>query len=193
MRSEAHPASQASNLDCFFEISSLLRISPTYQNYTFRGLIRNSGHDFSVENPSLHPHPHASPARMSQNTRAIPRQATSYMTTRGGTPPAADDPLLAFAPVPHKQPRRNSITAERQRAFISHLAATGIVTQAAKHIGASMEALYKLRKRPGAEEFDAAQKDNWGCCRGSRCGAAGGLRRFFGLSLRYLRPIGAGD
>lgn len=36
------------------------------------------------------------------------------------------------------------------------LAATGIVTQAARHIGASLEALYKLRHRPGAEGFSAA-------------------------------------
>lgn len=90
------------------------------------------------------------------NSRKTPRQATSYMTTRDGALPSSDDPLLDFAPVPHVAPRRNSITAERQRAFIAHLAATGIVTQAAKHIGASLEALYKLRKRPGAEEFDAA-------------------------------------
>jgi len=89
-------------------------------------------------------------------TRQTPRQATSYMTTRDGILPSPDDPLLSFAPVPHVAPRRNSITPDRQRAFIAHLAATGIVTQAAKHIGASMEALYKLRKRPGAEEFDAA-------------------------------------
>jgi hypothetical protein len=78
------------------------------------------------------------------------------MTTRDGALPSPDDPLLSFAPVPHARPRRNSITAERQRAFIAHLAATGIVKQAALHIGASLEALYKLRKRPGAEEFDAA-------------------------------------
>ncbi len=69
---------------------------------------------------------------------------------------AADDPLLDFAPVPHVRPRRNSITPDRQRKFIAHLAATGIVTQAAKHIGASMEALYKLRQKAGAEEFCAA-------------------------------------
>ena len=88
-------------------------------------------------------------------TRALPRQGTSYMAYRGEEPDA-DDPLLGFAPVPHKQLRRNSIGPERQRKFIAHLAATGIVTEAARHIGASMEALYKLRKRPGAEEFDAA-------------------------------------
>lgn len=86
----------------------------------------------------------------------MPLPRTSYMTTRTGELPADDDPLLAFDPVPHKAPRRNSIGPERQRAFVAHLAATGIVTQAAKHIGASMEALYKLRHRPGAEAFAAA-------------------------------------
>jgi len=91
-----------------------------------------------------------------QTTRKTPRQATSYMTVRNGEPPALDDPLLDFAPVPHVAPRRNSITAKRQRDFISHLAATGIVSEAARHIGASMEALYKLRQRPGAQEFCAA-------------------------------------
>lgn len=80
---------------------------------------------------------------------------TSYMAAPPGEV-AADDPLLGFAPVPHVAPRRNSITAERQRAFIEHLAATGIVRQAAKHIGASLEALYKLRARPGAEQFSRA-------------------------------------
>ncbi len=90
------------------------------------------------------------------STRKIARQATSYMTTRDGQAPAPDDPLLGFDPVPHTAPRRNSITADRQRAFISHLAATGIVTSAARQIGASMEALYKLRQRPGAEGFSAA-------------------------------------
>ena len=86
----------------------------------------------------------------------MPLPRTSYMTTRTGELPADDDPLLAFEPVPHKQLRRNSIGPERQRAFVAHLAATGIVTQAAKHIGASLEALYKLRHRPGAEDFAAA-------------------------------------
>jgi len=71
-------------------------------------------------------------------------------------PPEPDDPLLAFAPYVHKAPRRNSITPERQRAFIAALAASGIVTQAARSIGASLEALYKLRALPGAEGFAAA-------------------------------------
>ena len=91
----------------------------------------------------------------SGNTPANPRQRTSYMT-RPGDPPSDDDPLLQFEPVPHKAPRRNSITAARQRAFISALATTGIVNQAARTIGASLEALYKLRHKPGGEAFSAA-------------------------------------
>ncbi|MEO5707480.1 MAG: hypothetical protein ABIT10_11635 [Alteraurantiacibacter sp.] len=91
-----------------------------------------------------------------QTTRATPRQATSYMTVRDGPLPSPDDPLLQFAPVPHVAPRRNSITPNRQREFIANLAATGIVSEAARAIGASMEALYKLRHKAGAEEFSAA-------------------------------------
>src|ERR1700712_3287760 len=71
-------------------------------------------------------------------------------------PPDADDPLLSFAPYVHEAPRRNSLTPERQQAFIAALAASGIVTQAAREIGASLEALYKLRNRKGAEGFAAA-------------------------------------
>ena len=88
-------------------------------------------------------------------TRAIARQGTSYMAYRH-EPLDPDDPLLGFRPVAHKRPRRNSITPARQRAFIASLAECGIVTQAARSIGASMEALYKLRHWPGAEEFRAA-------------------------------------
>jgi hypothetical protein len=91
-----------------------------------------------------------------QTTRKIARQATSYMTVRSGPPISPDDPLLQFAPVPHARPRRNSITPNRQREFIAHLAATGIVSEAARHIGVSMEALYKLRQKAGAEGFSAA-------------------------------------
>ncbi|WP_394727372.1 hypothetical protein [Altererythrobacter sp. GH1-8] len=89
------------------------------------------------------------------NTRAIPRQATSAVAFVDAEP-SEDDPLLDFVPVPHKAPRRNSITPDLQRRFIAHLAATGIVTAAARHIGKSMEAIYKLRQRPGAEGFRAA-------------------------------------
>ena len=100
-----------------------------------------------------HPHP-TSPSR-GMSTRKIARQATSAVAYTGPTPDA-DDPLLSFAPYLHPHPRSNSITPERQRRFIATLAATGIVTQAARSIGKSMEALYKLRARPGAEGFAAA-------------------------------------
>ena len=83
---------------------------------------------------------------------------TSYMSVPGD-PPGADDPLLAFPPAPHSKPRRNTITAAKQRRFIAALAASGIVTQAAKEIGASTSALYKLRHLPGAEAFSAAWDD----------------------------------
>ena len=88
-------------------------------------------------------------------TRAIPRQATSAVAYTA-PPPEDDDPLLAFAPYLHAAPRSNSVTPERQRRFIATLAATGIVQQAARSIGKSMEALYRLRARPGAEGFAAA-------------------------------------
>ena len=88
-------------------------------------------------------------------TRATRRQATSAVAFRG-EPLDPDDPLLSFKPVPHKAPRRNSITPARQRAFIAHHAATGIVAQAARHIGASLQALYNLRHKAGGEEFSAA-------------------------------------
>lgn len=87
---------------------------------------------------------------------SLPRTRTSYMAHRDGEEPDADDPLLGFKPAPHVAPRRNSIGPERQRAFIAHLAACGIVNQAARHIGASTEALYNLRHKAGAEEFSAA-------------------------------------
>lgn len=87
--------------------------------------------------------------------RKTRRQATSAVAYTAPEP-APGDPLLDFEPVPHVAPRRNSITPDLQRAFIAHLAATGIVTEAARHIGKSMEAIYKLRARPGAESFRAA-------------------------------------
>ena len=90
-----------------------------------------------------------------KNTRKIPRQATSAVAFVADEP-EVDDPLLAFTPYLHAAPRSNSITPERQRAFIAQLAATGIVKSAARHIGKSLEALYKLRHRPGAEGFAAA-------------------------------------
>ncbi len=73
-----------------------------------------------------------------------------------GEEPGEDDPLLAFEPYRHKAPRSNSITPARQVRFVMALAATGIVTQAAREVGVSLEALYRLRAMPGAEGFAAA-------------------------------------
>ena len=89
------------------------------------------------------------------STSVNPSHRTSA-TAFSAEPPDADDPLLSFAPYLHPHPRRNSITPARQRAFIAALAATGIVTQAARQIGVSLEALYKVRRLAGAEGFAAA-------------------------------------
>lgn len=88
-------------------------------------------------------------------TRAIPRQATSRVAFTHDPLPE-DHPLLDFEPYLHAQPRSNSITPDLQRAFVAHLAATGLVTSAARHIGRSMEALYKLKQKPGAKGFARA-------------------------------------
>lgn len=104
------------------------------------------------------------------NTRATPRQATSAVAYVGELP-EQNDPLLDFAPFLHPQPRANSITPPLQRHFVRVLAATGIVQQAARSIGKSMEALYKLRARPGAEGFAAAWDEalKWGLMRLEDC------------------------
>ena len=88
-------------------------------------------------------------------TSPRPGRRTSR-TAFADLPPQPDDPLLGFAPYLHAAPRRNSITPDRQQAFIAALAASGIVTQAARQIGASLEALYRLRNQPGAEQFALA-------------------------------------
>jgi len=87
-----------------------------------------------------------------------PGRRTSRSAFKGEVP-GGDDPLLGFAPYLHKAARRNSITPDKQRAFIAALAASGIVTQAARVIGVSLEALYKLRHLPGAEGFAAAWEE----------------------------------
>lgn len=96
------------------------------------------GGDAGLESRSLHP------------GRRTSRAAFT------GPEPSPGDPLLGFAPFLHPFPRRNSITPDRQRGFIAALAATGSVKQAARAIGASLEALYTLRARGGAEGFAEA-------------------------------------
>ena len=88
-----------------------------------------------------------------------PSRRTSATAFSAAAPPGEDDPLLDFAPYLHPAPRRNSITPAKQRAFIAELAASGIVTQAARGIGVSLEALYKLRRLAGAEGFARAWEE----------------------------------
>ena len=112
------------------------------------------------------------PPPTKRNKRAIPRQATSWAAWEFTHIDLPDEhPLLAFAPYLHKQPRRNSITPDLQRAFVERLAETGIVKAAAIHIGRSLEALYKLRQQPGAEGFAAAWDEalGWGVLRLEDC------------------------
>ena len=101
---------------------------------------------------------------------AQPWAATSAAAYVGELP-EDDDPLLQFAPFIHPRPKRTSITPDLQRRFVATLAATGIVAQAARSIGKSMEALYMLRRRPGAEGFAAAWDEaaRWGMDRLSDC------------------------
>lgn len=119
------------------------------------------------------PAPDPSPPRRGTilvNKRATPRQATSRVAFAELLIPD-DDPLLDFLPYCHKAPRGNSITPDVQRAFIHELAATGIVKQAAIKVGRSLEALYKLRERPGAEDFARAWDEalEWGRLRLEDC------------------------
>ena len=123
------------------------------------GAVENPCHSGPQASAPLHHASHGPPPRPGEDQpvclRQTPRQATSAVAYEGAEP-EEDDPLLGFAPYIHPAPRSNSITPERQRRFVATLAATGIVNQAARSIGKSMEALYKLRAKPGAEGFAAA-------------------------------------
>ena len=67
----------------------------------------------------------------------------------------SDDPL-AFTPVPTASTRHDGWTPERQRRFIEALAAMGVVAAAARAVGKSATAAYKLRERPQAKDFASA-------------------------------------
>ena len=60
-----------------------------------------------------------------------------------------------WVPVLRKR-RKDGWTPERQRAFIGALADTGVVSEAARSVGMTDTAAYKLRRAPGAEGFAAA-------------------------------------
>ncbi len=66
-------------------------------------------------------------------------------------------PELDFTPVERQvQASRNTITPDRQRAFIRALAETGSVAIASKVVGNASASLYSLKLAPGAESFAAA-------------------------------------
>ena len=71
-------------------------------------------------------------------------------------PPRTPRPRLpAFAPVPVKR-RADGWTPVRQAEFIGVLAETGSVRAAAEFVGMARETAYRLRRKPGAEEFARA-------------------------------------
>jgi hypothetical protein len=65
----------------------------------------------------------------------------------------ADHEILTFTAVPQERMRCNGWTPKQQERFILALQAMGSVGQAAKAVGMSRTAAYKLRDRPGAESF----------------------------------------
>jgi hypothetical protein len=69
--------------------------------------------------------------------------------------PADPPPLPGFEPVPLRY-RVDGWTPEKQRAYVEHLAETLCPEAAAALVGMSAESVRRLRRRPGAEGFDAA-------------------------------------
>ncbi len=65
--------------------------------------------------------------------------------------PPSDAP--DFAPVPRQRKCESGWTAERQRTFITTLADTGLVMEAAAEAGMTPRSAYQLRRAPGAESF----------------------------------------
>lgn len=71
------------------------------------------------------------------------------------SPPAPADDHFPFTPVPVRA-RHDGWTPERQRRFIHALSVMGVVARAARAVGVSATAAYKLRDRPDAAGFAAA-------------------------------------
>lgn len=67
-------------------------------------------------------------------------------------PPTAPD----FTPVPSASTRHDGWTPTRQHSFVDHLTRIGMVSTAARAVGLSAKSAYALRKRAGAESFNAA-------------------------------------
>lgn len=77
-----------------------------------------------------------------------------------------------FLPVPVRS-RRDGWTVERQGNFIGYLAETGCVADAARRVGMSRMAAWRLRRRPGAESLARA----WDAIVAVRTGGDDGPRR----------------
>lgn len=78
-----------------------------------------------------------------------PEPAPDIATTPGYV---ADD----YEPIARRRNTAGGWTAERQRAFLSALAQTGSVVQAAEAAGISARSAYRLRAHPEGERFAAA-------------------------------------
>lgn len=70
------------------------------------------------------------------------------------TPDSADAFFPDFVPVPMQRRRADGWTQDAQRLFIAMLAQTGSVRDAARGVGMSARSAYRLRGKPGADEFD---------------------------------------
>lgn len=69
--------------------------------------------------------------------------------------PSSRRRVPAFSPVPLRY-RRDGWTPGRQSDFLGHLAETGCVAAAARHVGMARESAYRLRDKAGAGSFAAA-------------------------------------
>lgn len=106
----------------------------------------------------------------------FPIRLKSALTLRMSQPPRTPRRRIpAFAPVPVKR-RADGWTPLRQAEFIGVLAETGSVRAAAEFVGMARETAYRLRRKPGAEEFARA----WDI-------ALSSARARFGWSLRAVR------
>jgi hypothetical protein len=94
--------------------------------------------------------------------RPNPAARADDPAARNDSPAAPSDdapPEIAFTPVPRLRNRRDGWTPERQRAFISALAACGSVGAAAREAGVSRRGAYRLVEAPGGEDFARAWDD----------------------------------
>ena len=100
--------------------------------------------------------PTATPAApVNAVTRAACPHCSAQDAAGGGEGDLPGD-LLDFNPVPRKVKRPDGWNAERQRAFIAHLARTGSPSRAAQAMGKNVSGIEAVFRSPGAESFRAA-------------------------------------